>query len=378
MEGTVKPRKPENELERLEALRDYGILDTAPEAALDDLTALAAHICGTRAATVSLVDAERQWFKSKVGLRQTETPRDISFCGHGILEDDLFIVVDAAKDERFFDNPMVTGEPHIRFYAGAQLRNPDGLALGMLCVVDDAPRRLEPWQEESLRVLARQVIAQFDLRRQNRQLTEAVAQLQTAQESLKRANRLLEEQATTDGLTGLKNHRVFQEALRLEFSRSLRYHTDLSLIMVDVDRFKDYNDTYGHPEGDNVLHAVGSILADRVRDVDLAARYGGEEFAIILPNTSKAGASELAEDLRHAVEQAPWSQRPITISVGAATRTGDTVSAPALLAEADTALYHSKVSGRNMSTHLADLAPEATPAPEPDPMWMRKKARLDD
>lgn len=369
----MKPRKPQNELERLAALRDYSILDTEREVSLDEITALAAHICGTPIATVSLVDADRQWFKSQIGLHETETPRDISFCGHGILQEDLFTVADAAEDERFFDNPMVIGDPRIRFYAGAQLRNSAGLVLGMLCVVDKEPRRLETWQEDSLRVLARHVIAQFELRRQNRQLVDTISQLQATKKSLERANKLLEEQATTDGLTGLKNHRVFQDTLKLEFSRSVRYRTELSLIMVDVDRFKEYNDTFGHPEGDTVLKKVASILAGRVRDVDLAARYGGEEFAILLPNTPCTGAAELAERLRVAVEEADWPRKPVTISVGAATRTGDTVSAPALLAEADTALYHSKVSGRNRSTHLGDMAPEATPAPDPDPTWMRQK-----
>lgn len=369
----MKPRKPGSELDRLEALRAYGILDTAPEGSFDDITALAAHICGTPIATVSLVDSDRQWFKSRVGMDCAETPRDISFCGHGILEADLFVISDAAEDARFFDNPLVTGEPRIRFYAGAQLRNSAGLAVGMLCVVDREPRRLEPQQEECLRVLARQVIVQFELRSQNRQLADTIAKLEATQQSLEKANKLLEEQATTDGLTGLKNHRVFQETLKQEFSRSLRYHADLSLIMVDVDRFKEYNDAFGHPEGDKILKSVATILADRVRDVDLVARYGGEEFAFILPNTPRSGASELAEYLRSAVEKAQWPNRAITISVGAATRTGDTVSAPALLAEADTALYHSKVTGRNRSTHLDDLAPEATPAPEPDPIWMRQK-----
>ena len=371
----MNPAKPPNEDARVRALRKLGILDTAPEAAYDDIVTLAAHICGTPVSMVSLVDADRQWFKSKVGTTDSETPRDISFCGHGILETDLMVVADAHYDERFFDSPLVTGPPHVRFYAGAPLITLDGLALGMLCVIDHEPRNLEPWQVESLRVLARQVMAQIELRQQNRGLGEAIIQLETTQAALKKANARLEELATFDGLTGLKNHRVFQESLKLEFSRSVRYRAELSLIMVDVDHFKQYNDAFGHPEGDKVLKKVASILARRVRDVDVAARYGGEEFAIILPNTHQGGAAELGERLRAAIESEPWVPRPVTVSVGVATRTGDTVNAHALLAEADTALYHSKLTGRNCSTHLGNLAPEATAAEVPEPVWVRTGAK---
>ena len=371
----VKPAKPPNEDARVSALRKLGILDTAPEAAFDDIVTLASHICGTPVSMVSLIDTERQWFKSRVGVTDSETPRDISFCGHGILGTDLMVVADAHYDERFFDSPLVTGPPHVRFYAGAPLITRDGLALGMLCVVDREPRILEPWQVDSLRVLARQVMAQIELRQQNRDLGEAITQLETSQTALKKANTRLEDLATSDGLTGLRNHRVFHESLKLEFSRSVRYRSELSLIMVDVDHFKQYNDSFGHPEGDKVLKKVSSILAHNVRDVDVAARYGGEEFAIILPNTPQEGAAELGERMRAAIESGPWEVRPVTVSVGVATRTGDTVSAPALLAEADTALYHSKMTGRNRSTHLGELAPDAIPAEVPEPLWVRAAAK---
>src|SRR5262249_46433443 len=133
---------PPDEALRLAALHQYGILDTTPEEAFDDLTSLAAHICGTPIALVSLVDANRQWFKSALGLADLETPRDVAFCAHGILHDDVFIVPDALEDERFADNPMVTGDPHLRFYAGAPLTTPEGHTIGMLCVKDRVPRHL--------------------------------------------------------------------------------------------------------------------------------------------------------------------------------------------------------------------------------------------
>jgi PAS domain S-box-containing protein len=159
-----------DEARRIDALRQYDVFDTPPERALDDLTALAAHICEAPIALISLVGEDRQWFKAKVGLEMAETPRDISFCGHALHQRDLFIVRDATQDERFADNPMVTGEPGVRFYAGAPLVNGDDAPLGTLCVIDRVPRTLTQAQQQALRVLARQVMTHLDLRRDTRRL----------------------------------------------------------------------------------------------------------------------------------------------------------------------------------------------------------------
>ena len=167
---------PQHEAERLDALQRYEILDTEPEQKFDDLTLLASHICEAPIALISLVDAERQWFKSKVGLTTSQTSRSISFCGHAILENDVMVVPDAAADARFADNPIVTGEPNVRFYAGAPLVTPDGHALGTLCVVDRVPRDLSAAQLDALRALARQVVAQLELRRRLREEREETRQ----------------------------------------------------------------------------------------------------------------------------------------------------------------------------------------------------------
>ncbi len=154
-----------NESERLKALRQYKILDTKPEQAFDDLALIASHICGTPIALITMVDEDRQWFKARIGTDVHETARSISFCSHAIEQKGVFTVPDATLDPRFRDNPLVKGEPHIRFYAGAPLASREGYALGTLCVVDYVPRELTPEQNHALVALERQVAAQLELRR---------------------------------------------------------------------------------------------------------------------------------------------------------------------------------------------------------------------
>jgi len=181
----VNPDRPSNEEARLQALRRYEILDTDPEKEFDDLTLLASHICGAPVAMISLIDENRQWFKSKVGMTANETSRDIAFCAHGILQAEMFVIKDAQADERFAANPLVTGNPRIRFYAGAPLVTSEGHALGMICVNDQVPRELSSTQMEALQALSRQVVAQLELRRSTKELRQTVADLEKTQEELR-------------------------------------------------------------------------------------------------------------------------------------------------------------------------------------------------
>lgn len=189
---------PKHEQKRLKVLWEYEILDTVPEAIFDDMTDLAARICRAPMAMISLVDEDRQWFKSRVGIRAKQTAREVAFCAHAILQDDLFIVEDAAKDPRFANNPLVTKDPKIRFYAGAPLVTPDGYALGTLCVMDRVPRRLNYDQQRALQILARLVMTQLQLRRHSKELAtvrgrcqENLAELRKIEAQLERTKRAL-------------------------------------------------------------------------------------------------------------------------------------------------------------------------------------------
>ncbi|QEL15754.1 sensor domain-containing diguanylate cyclase [Limnoglobus roseus] len=612
---------PADESSRLEALRAFNVLDTPPEREYDDLTRLAATICGTPISVISLIDRDRQWFKAKVGVDAEQTSRDIAFCPHAILGRELFVVADAATDERFHDNPLVTGAPHIRFYAGAPLTTPEGFNLGTLCAIDRTPRTLTPEQQDALRVLARQVVAQLILRRQvvalanevreRRKLevklraeqdrfrafmdhSPAIAYMKDAagrfvfvnktladrfdrpvdawvgktdhdlfaaefadeyrahdvqvlagseavqyseatperdgritrwrsykfpftdasgrrmlagmsvdvtaeklaedavrasenkfrttvdrlaegvcvvdaattrfveantallgmlgytaeeflaldpfdivagetpdlfarntramfdvlacdgrcdvgrrhyrrkdgsvvpvdlrvtvvpnggaglhavivrditeqvehenrlfdyQTQLEEANARLKALAVTDGLTGVKNRAAFNERLGEEFDRATRYGHPLSLILLDVDHFKAFNDTFGHPAGDEVLKIVATTLQTVARGTDFVTRYGGEEFAIVLPDTELSGALVVAERCRRALAGRSWSRRPVTASIGVGTLTPTTADSAELLAEADAALYRSKQAGRNRVSHGSGVT---TPPP---------------
>jgi diguanylate cyclase (GGDEF)-like protein len=331
----VPAERPLGESKRLEMLARYRILDTAAEQSYDDMTMLASAVCGTPIALISLVDHDRQWFKSRVGLDAYETSRGISFCAHAILQpDQLFIVPDATSDSRFAGSPLVTGSPNIRFYAGAPLVTKEGAALGTICVIDRYPRELTAMQQRSLQSLARTVVLQLELR-------ELVANL--------------EEETLTDTLTGLWNRRAFNRRLREEWVRHSRSGQQLSLLMIDIDGFKDYNDKFGHQEGDQALVQTASLLSETLRENDFLVRHGGEEFAILLSETDQQQATLVAERLRLSISAASWPLRQVTVCIGVASVSATPhLDRNLLMARADQALYLAKRSGRNRVELFSD------------------------
>jgi diguanylate cyclase (GGDEF)-like protein len=270
-----KPDTPENEEARLKALHSLEILDTPHEERFDRLTRLATRMFDVPIALVSLIDGQRQWFKSSVGLDVSETSREISFCGHAILSDEVFVVEDAAEDERFADNPLVLQAPYIRFYAGCPLRCLDGSKLGTLCIIDTQPRIFNKEDMEALRDLT--ALAEREL---------AAVQL-----------------ATLDELTKIFNRRGFVMLSQHALKMCSREKIFASLIFLDMNGFKLINDQWGHAEGDSALLSFAEIMKNTFRASDIFARIGGDEFAVLLTNTRLTQAGEFIDRFRFAVDK---------------------------------------------------------------------------
>lgn len=320
------------EAARLDALFDYNILDTAPEPFFDDMVRLASLACETPIALITLLDRNRQWFKARIGLALEQTPREFSLCHYALNAPDAVLVInDVRHDPRFLDNPLVLDSPHIGFYAGAPLVTAQGAVLGTLCAIDRVVRTISDSQKEILTLLARRIVAALDMRRE-------IARLEIL--------------SSTDPLTGLCNRRAFESRLADEFKRARRYRTPLSLLLMDVDHFKRFNDMLGHPAGDRLLQTIAAILRHGARETDQESRFGGDEFALILPNTSRALAGQMAERLRVAVCEEYVQAPRITLSMGVAELDGAMADSFALLGAADKALYEAKRNGRNQVVDL--------------------------
>lgn len=354
---------PPNENERLAALAKYAILDSPTESAFDEIANLVASVCQTPICLVSLVDGDRQWFKSAIGLDTRQTPRDASFCAHAILQPErLLNVADASSDARFAQNPLVTGSPNIRFYAGTPLVTADGHALGTLCVIDTKARGMTPQQEDALRVGGRAIMLLLEQRRAMAEL-RAATRAQNSVEAQLRAEiatrRQIEEQlsfsSSHDGLTQLANRSKFIAELKTALNRFRATESHrFAVYFIDLDRFKQVNDTLGHCVGDALLLEVGRRLNDIVRPQDTVARLGGDEFTVLINGvTSDAMAGALVDRIAAALGaklQIGETELSITASIGVCLVDDSYTSFEEILRDSDIAMYASKDRGRNRST----------------------------
>jgi len=449
---------PDDEKARLETLRKYEILDTEPDEALDAMVELAAYICDVPISAISLVDENRQWFKAITGLDAKETPRDIAFCAHAILQATPLVVPDATKDERFHDNPLVTSQPGIRFYAGVPLATPEGDHIGTLCVIDREPRQLSQKQLNAIGVLSKNIMAHLNLRLSHKRARQYMADLQLAAsifdaaseamlvtdadnriitvnpaftsttgytlaevvgkdpkilssnrhdstfykhiwESLdtsghwsgelwnmrkngeeyiewlsinvifnedgkkrmhvaifsditekKMAQDIIWKQANYDYLTQLPNRSLFHDRLEHELKLAQRIQKSVVVLFIDLDRFKDVNDTLGHAAGDALLVEAAARISQCVRESDTVARMSGDEFTVILSQLGDVkGASVVANNIIQQLSQ-PFliNDIPVKISasVGVASYPEAGSDVASILKHADKAMYAAKAAGR--------------------------------
>ena len=314
----------EQEKQRIEELRSYSILDTDPEEIFDRIARLAQKITQTPIALISLVDEDRQWFKSHIGLDVTETPRNISFCTHAIEKDQPLIVHDALEDPRFMYSPLVTGAPYIRFYAGVPLTTPAGHNIGTLCIIDRIPRTLSFEQIDMLRDLACIVMDEIELHAG----------------------------ASSDSLTGLDRKSSFMQKAQLEMDRANRYGSNFSILALDVDDFRSITHRFGHNCGNMILRKIAEICRKNLRSIDVSARMSEEEYVILLPETELSEALTLAERIRKLIEEMRIEHAGYTIQVTTSFGVADRKTCGAsnirtVLNAADDWLCEAKSNGRN-------------------------------
>jgi len=321
---------PADEVQRLRELERYGVIGSPSDEHFDRIVELASLIFAVPISAISLVEKHRQWFLCQRGLEASETPREQAFCAHAIVGDAVMVVPDALEDPRFRANPLVTDPPHIRFYAGAPLRSPEGHNLGTLCVIDRQPRQPSELQLRQLSLLSQLVMREIELRR--------LAQLCP--------------------VTGLPTRQTFLAIAEQEITRVRQQGLSLSLLCIDIDNLRLVNNRWGHAAGDRLLRDVVQLLLHTLRPQDYAARLGDGEFALLLVGMGSQEALALAERLREAVSQLPGahshSEFALHISGGLTCLSSADRGIEPLLCRADRALALAKGNGRNQIASLFD------------------------
>lgn len=321
-----KPAISAYESERLRAVHSYDILDSPPDVDFDALARVAAYALDAPVALVGLMDSNRVWFKSRLGLDIPQLDRDVAFCAFAAMQsNEVLVIGDLQQDPRFKDNPLVSDPPHLRFYAGAPLVDPNGYVLGTVAVVDTQLRTFNEKQRTVLYDLSLLVMTALENRRHSL---------------------LLAKMALTDYLTGVANRAQFDRALKSEMAHAKRTGEPFSVFCLDLNGFKDINDRHGHPSGDEVLCEVARRLQKLVRTEDTLSRIGGDEFGMVIRESTESSVRALSKRIRQAmvvpVELSCGDSVEIGVSIGMASYNQKIESPYALLAHADSELYLAK------------------------------------
>jgi diguanylate cyclase (GGDEF)-like protein len=336
------PKIPENEAERMDALEKLNIVDTPMQENFERITRITKNLFDVPIAAFTLVDGDRQWFKSIQGLDVCETPREVSFCGHVINQDDIMIINDALLDPRFADNPLVTGPPFIRFYAGYPVRATNNLKMGSLCIIDTKPRNYTQADLSQLKDMAKLAEGEINAH-QNQNIQKQLMS------ELARAKR----QALVDGLTRLWNRAGIEAIIKKQETESLQKQENFGIALIDIDNFKAVNDTYGHNTGDTILRAVAKRLLSSYRLSDSVGRWGGEEFLVVFNSGDPKNFYEIADQARINISSTPIEiddlEITITITTGLSyTDWKNPTEILGLISKADEALYEGKLTGKNV------------------------------
>lgn len=311
-----EPQIPLDETVRLKSLHSLRILDSVPEERFDRITRMAQRIFDADICLVSFVDSGRQWFKSKQGLDACETPRNISFCGHAILDEKAFVIEDTLNDQRFVDNPLVTDEPRIRFYAGYPVHAPNGERIGTLCLIDPKPRNFSPKDEQTLKDFA------------------ALVDDELASTS----------KVHVDELTGIANRRGFTTVAEHLLPLCARNNLNVELLFFDLDGFKRLNDEFGHEAGDQALRFFAKTLLKSFRSADVVARMGGDEFVVMMAGEKIFSKRSLESMQKHIDAAQTKLASQLKWSVGAIQfDKARHASVDELLADADKEMYADKL-----------------------------------
>lgn len=324
LDRPTSPDAVERGVLRRQEIEDVGVLDEGSPADLELISRIAAAALKVPITHVSFLDGDRQWVRAAVGIDRMEVPLEDSFCIHAIEAGEMLVVEDAANDVRFAQSKYVTGDPHVRFYAGAPLFTNNQVAIGTLCAIDHSRRCFTAEQRAILNDLAELAMHQIELGRA----------------------------ALVDGLTGSWNRRMLARVATAEFGRSARSGRTFSIAMLDLDHFKQLNDTFGHGAGDDVLVRFTEVIRAHLRPEDWLFRLGGEEFGVLIVHAGVEEASNVIDRIRGALAaEGPVAQtKPVTFSAGVGEHrpgTGEPDTLKSMLERADRALYRAKEAGRD-------------------------------